>query len=168
MRRPVLFAVVLATVMTAGCRKQPDLNVAGEEEKLRAVMAQINTAWETEDIDDLGQDTSRDNRPQALDGDDGVGFQVDVAGDEAVETFHGAFEVADVVPTGRQTGSDHLVHLGVDGVGGAQGLANGASGGRGIVKSDATGRQSTPSPRGSEDSGNSRRIARKQQWHGRR
>ena len=84
------------------------------------VLSQVLVLLKTKDVDDLGQDAGGDDRPQALDGDDGIGNGVDVASDCSVETFHGTVQIADVIPNRSQRVGDHLVHARVDGVGGAQ------------------------------------------------
>jgi hypothetical protein len=98
-------------------------------------LGQVLLFLETKDVDDLGQDASGDDCPQALDGDDGIGNGVNVASDVPVETFHGAVKIVDVIPHCSQGGGDHLVHARVDGVGRAQGLANSTRCGGRVCKS---------------------------------
>ncbi len=95
---------------------------------------------EASDVDDLGQQAGGDHSAQALDGDDGIGYRVDDARDVLVEPLHETLDEANVVPTGGQGRSDHLVHLRVDGIRRTQGLADLASSGSGVreVPSTAT------------------------------
>jgi hypothetical protein len=62
----------------------------------------------------------------------------DVMVDEALETFHGVLEVANLVATCCQRDCNHLNRLWDGGIGGAQGRANGSRRDGGISESPAT------------------------------
>jgi len=98
------------------------------------ILGQVLVFREARDVDDLGQDACGDDGSQAFDGDDRVGNGVAVASDELIQMLHRPVDEANVVPTDGQGSGDHLVHLRVDGVGGAQCLPNRPGCGGRIVK----------------------------------
>ena len=51
MRKMVLSTLMIIVGASIGCQPSAKLDVTAEQEKLRSVMEQINTAWETEDLD---------------------------------------------------------------------------------------------------------------------
>jgi len=59
-------------------------------------------------------------------------------GDVVVELPHQALDEADVLPARRKCAGNHLVHLGVNRIGGGQSCTHRAGRGVGIVKTPAT------------------------------
>ena len=55
-------------------------------------------------------------------------------GDFLVQVLDEPPDEANVFPASGQSSGDDLIHLGVDGIGGAQGLSDSAGSGMGIVK----------------------------------
>ena len=83
---------------------------------------------EVGDVDDLGQEPSGDDGPQALNGDDGIGNGGGSAGDAL---FAGLLKSltkrADVVKLGIQGHGIQLVNFGITGIEGAEGSLDGTS-----------------------------------------